>query len=74
MNPDKVTSEVELQARLMAQGFTPTDERTETGTFWVHTSGAHVLVPDALFEYYPNWMTGDLYSAVDRILKDTDPA
>ena len=63
-----VVSEENLQAILRARGFEPTEERTATGRFWRSAeTKKHVLVPDSVQGFYPDWLLSDLEEITGKI-------
>jgi hypothetical protein len=64
---DRVVSEQQLIDRLKALGFSRTTERTATGTFWKSSKGGHILVPDAIQGFYPDWLLSDLEGVIGKL-------
>jgi hypothetical protein len=63
-----VVSAAQVEARLQALGFEPTKERTATGVFWCRKSdGRHLLIPDSVQGFYPDWMLADLEKEIGKI-------
>jgi hypothetical protein len=63
-----VVSEEQLKQILGKRGFEPTDERTATGRFWrSRDTGKHVLVPDSVQGFYPDWLLADLEGITGKI-------
>ena len=71
MITQRVTSEAELREVLGAQGLSETDERTKTGTFWVHEeTRQHLLVPFSVQGFYPDWLLGELLDRAAEMTVD----
>ena len=68
MIASRVVSEEELQTALRELGFKLTEESTNTGVFWRHCdSGKHVLVPNSVQGFYPNWLLEDITEQIGLI-------
>lgn len=64
----KVLTEGDLEQVLRDRGFRPTTFKTATGRYWCDAQGLrHVLVPDSLDGYYPDWMLYELEARVGVI-------
>ena len=69
----RVPPEEEIHGRLKELGFEPTDEKTDTGTFWVHKeSGKHLQVPHSVQGYYPDWLTSLFWAKAHEISSGSD--
>ena len=53
MNPFRIPREDEFHKELSDAGFTKTDQTLGTGTFWVSTTGKHLLVTEPYQGMYP---------------------
>lgn len=64
-----VPPEEEIFGRLRDLGFSETAEPPlETGCFWVHeATGQHLLVPNSVQGYYPNWIFDELLQKAEII-------
>lgn len=63
-----VVSEDKLQQVLRARGFEPTEVSTATGRFWRSTeTKKHILVPDSVQGFYPDWLLADLEEITGKI-------
>lgn len=62
-----VPQEAEIQGCLRDLGFTETAQKTATGTFWKHESGAHLLVPASIDGYYPDWIYNEVLLKAEKI-------
>lgn len=68
MNPYRVVTEKELYDHLEKMGYEPTEETTETGTFWkCKVSGKVVLIPNPYEEMYPDFILEGISSMVGRV-------
>jgi hypothetical protein len=63
----KVVPEQEVFAMLKRSGFERTARKTNTGTFWKHTSGKHLLVPSSVQGFCPDWWLEDLTDRITRM-------
>ncbi len=65
----KVATKQEVENVLRERDFDPTTLTTATGRFWRHkVTSRHVLVPDSIDGYYPDWLLYDLMSHIGEIL------
>lgn len=68
MNPYRVLSRENLEAELTKRGFSKTETRTSTGTFWRSSqSGKHLQVPDAYEGMYPDFILRGLNDQMEKM-------
>lgn len=68
MIASKVLSEDEVYSTLRNYGYEPTDQKTDTGTFWRHkNTDKHIQVPESVQGFYPDWLLWDLEEIVGKI-------
>ena len=63
----RVPSEEAVFKELRALGFEPTNNKTDTGEFWKHSSGRHIQVPFSVQGYYPDWLVVQFWDHAVRI-------
>lgn len=57
----RVKTQQEVEDALRAEGYEPTELRTNTGRVWRSTkTGKHITVPDPVDEMYPDAILRDL--------------
>ena len=65
-----VPSRDEIEGRLRELGFSETAYRVDTGCIWRHdASGQHLLVPDSVQGYYPDWIFNALLMRAEDIAR-----
>lgn len=63
-----VPSNTEIWGRLRELGFSETAHHTGTGRIWVHDeTEQHLLVPNSVQGYYPDWIFDVLLQRAERI-------
>lgn len=68
MIASRVVSEDDVHKRLAASGFEATGNRVATGEYWRSKStGKHLLVPDSVQGFYPDWLLKDLEARIGKI-------
>lgn len=68
MNPYQVKTWGQVEAWLEKKGFVPTSETTDGGRFWRSKSKRHLVVPDHVDGYYPDYLWVDLYERAMQIV------
>lgn len=69
MNPGQVKTWKDVETWLIGKGFTKTHERAEGGGyFWRSKSKRHIVVPDDIDGFYPDFFWRDLYRRVMDIV------
>jgi hypothetical protein len=68
VNPVQVKTWGDVEAWLVSKGFTKTQERGEGGYFWRSKSKRHIVVPDDVDGYYPDYFWHDLHRRVMDIV------
>ena len=66
----QVPPESEIKGRLRELQFSETAHRTETGALWKHNpTGQHLLVPNSIQGYYPDWIYTNMLLNAEDIAK-----
>jgi len=61
MIAQRVATVGDVEDALLGKGFEPTEHYTATGRYWKHSgTGRHLLIPQSVQGYYPDWMLQDL--------------
>lgn len=68
MNPHHVKTWEQVQAWLMSKGFSPTHNVVEGGRIWVSKSKRHMIVPDHMDGFYPDFFWDDLVRRAEKIV------
>lgn len=72
MNPYRVLSKQDLEDELTKRGFTKTETRTATGTFWRSAqTGKHLQVPDPYEDMYPRYILTDMNEQMEKMGQPT---
>lgn len=68
MNPSQVRTWETVEGWLKSKGFTKTHEKVDGGWFWRSKSKRHIIVPDHVDGYYPDFFWKSLKKRVDAIV------
>lgn len=68
MNPHQVKTWAEVEEWLREKGFVPTHERVDGGQIWRSKSKRHMVVPDHVDGFYPDYFWNDLVRRAEKIV------
>lgn len=68
MSPGRVRSWDEVEAWLRSKHFVPTNDLYPGGRFWRSKSKRHLMVPDAIDGFYPEFFWADLVQRANDII------
>jgi len=69
VNPNQVKTWAEVEGWLYERGFTPTSETTDDGgRIWRSKSKRHLVVPDHIDGYYPDYLWKPLVERAMQIV------
>ena len=68
MNPHQVKEWANVEKWLESKGFVKTPDRINGGQVWRSKSRRHIIVPDAVDGFYPEYFWNDLVERVDAIV------
>lgn len=67
MIASRVVREAEVVESLKKAGFTKTTKTTATGTYWRSKAGRHLLVPESVQGFYPDWLLNDINERLHKL-------
>ena len=68
MNPHQIKTWESVESWLRSKGFVPTSNTIDGGRYWRSKSGRHMIVPDHVDGFYPDFFLADLIKRVEQIV------